>query len=151
MNSQRKCGTVEEPRQRDRPSAEPPRDLLGLRVFVAEDEPMILWALEDYLAELGCKVVGTASRVDEGLAFVANQPFDIAVLDGTLTDESVAPVVELLIARGTPFILASGRASPDFAEAFSNVVALQKPYTIADLRQALLVALAQAPAQQRRL
>jgi len=94
-------------------------------------------------------VVGTAARVTEALTFVASHPLDIAVLDGTLADGSIAPVIDALVLRGTPFILATGLASSNYSETFSRVVVLQKPYTVADLRQALLLALAQGPAQRR--
>ena len=110
---------------------------------------MNLWALEEHLGELGCKVVGTAARVTEALAFVASHPLDIAVLDGTLADGSIAPVVDLLVVRGTPFILATGLASSDYTKTVSSVVVLQKPYTVADLRQALLLALTQGPGLPR--
>jgi CheY-like chemotaxis protein len=140
---------LEQQHRQDKPSLEPPTALAGLRVFVAEDEPMILWALEDHLGELKCKVVGTAARVTEALAFVASHSFDIAVLDGTLADGSIAPVIDALVVRGTPFILATGLVSSDYSETFSSVVVLQKPYTVVDLRQALLLALAQGPAQRR--
>ena len=149
MNSQRKCSALDQQHRQDEPSSEPPIALSGLRVFVAEDEPMILWALEDHLAELKCELIGNAARVTEALAFIASHPLDIAVLDGTLADGSIAPVIDALVIRGTPFILATGRASSDYTETLSGVVVLQKPYTVTDLRQALLLALAQGPAQRR--
>ena len=122
-------------------AAGPPSSLSGVRVFLAEDEPMILWALEEVLDELGCEVVGTATLVTEALAFVASHRFDVAVLDGRLADGNIDPVIDVLVARGTPFILASGLASPGFKERFSGAVALQKPYNAADLEQALARAL----------
>ena len=149
MNSQRDRRTAKERPQQDRLPPEPPTALSGARVFLAEDEVMLLLALEDVLGELGCKVVGTATRVTEALAFVASHPFDVAVLDGKLADGNIDPVVEMLAARGTPFVLASGLAQSDFTQGFGNAVVLQKPYTDADLRQALLLALAQGPAQRR--
>ena len=149
MNSQRDRRTAKERPQQDRLPPEPTTALSGARVFIAEDEPTLLLVLEDVLGELGCKVVGTARRVAEALAFVASHPFDVAVLDGKLADGSIDPVVEMLVARGTPFVLASGLAQSDFSQGLSSAVVLQKPYTDADLRKALLLALAQGPAQRR--
>ena len=37
--------------------------LAGIQVFVAEDEPILLWALEEVLEGLGCTIAGTATRV----------------------------------------------------------------------------------------
>jgi len=82
-------------------------------------------------------VVGIATRVTEALAFVANHSFDVAVLDGKLFDENIFSVVDVLVAWGTPFILASGLASSGFTERLSRAVVLQKPYDIADLEHAL--------------
>ena len=119
-----------------------PATLAGVSVFVAEDEPMLVWALEEVLSDFGCRVVGTAARVAEALAFVADHAFDVAILDGKLADGSVDPVLDVLIARGTPFIIASGVASTDLTTKYAGAVVLQKPYKDADLRQALRLALA---------
>jgi len=119
--------------------------LAGVQVFVAEDEPILLWALEEVLEGLGCTIAGSAKRVADALAFVASNTFDIAVLDGSLADGSVAPLVKVLVDRGTPFVLASGRGASDFSEAFSTGVFVRKPYKETELRQALLLALAKCP------
>jgi AmiR/NasT family two-component response regulator len=115
--------------------------LKGRRVFLAEDEPMLLWALEEIMTNLGCEVVGTSARVFEAIAFVATHTFDVAVLDGKLADGTIEPVVAVLLARGTPVIIASGSASSECTERFGTVVSIQKPYTDADMRQALILAL----------
>ena len=116
--------------------------LAGIQVFVAEDEPILLWALEEVLEGLGCTVAGSATRVTEALAFVASNSFDVAVLDGSLADGCVDPLVKVLADRGTPFVMASGLSSADFSEAFSSGVFVRKPYKETELRQALLLALA---------
>ena len=121
---------------------EVPSTLAGVSVFLAEDEPVLVWALEEVLSELGCKVVGSAARVTDAMAFVAQHTFDVAVLDGTLADGSIDPVVELLLARGVPFILSSGRSSCDVTKKYSHAIVLQKPYKDVELQQALLLALA---------
>ena len=133
---------------RAQPPSEEPATLLGVSVFLAEDEPMIVWALEEILSDLGCKVAGTCARVTDALAFVASHPFDVAVLDGKLSDGPIDPVVEVLVARGTPVIIASGVASFECSARFGNVISLQKPYKDADLRQALLLALARGQSER---
>lgn len=122
-----------------------PDTLAGIRVFVAEDEPILLMTLEDILGELGCTVVGTAGRVTDSLAFVASHAFDVAVLDGALADGNIDPVVDVLLARGTPFVVASGFASSHFSKSFSTAVFLRKPYSDELLGQALLRALGKKP------
>jgi CheY-like chemotaxis protein len=128
---------------------EVPSALLGVSVFLAEDEPVLVWALEEVLGELGCKVVGSAARVTDAMAFVAQHTFDVAVLDGTLADGDIDRVVELLMARGVPFILSSGRSSCDVTKKYRHAVVLQKPYKDIELRQALLLALAQGKAERK--
>jgi CheY-like chemotaxis protein len=118
--------------------------LTGKRVFLAEDEQMLLWVIEEVLSGFGCVVVGTATRVNEALAFVTTHTFDIAVFDRKLADGTIDPVVAVLIARGTPVIIASGSTPSEFAERFRNVVSIQKPYKDTDLRQALLRVIAQS-------
>lgn len=128
------------------PPAQPlsvaPATLVGVSVFLAEDEPMLMWALEEVLGDLGCTVIGSATRVCAAMAFIAAHTFDVAVLDGTLADGAIDPVVAALVERGTPVVIASGTAPSEY-ERFSDVVVVQKPYTDGDLRQALLLALAQ--------
>ena len=118
-----------------------PTTLAGIRVFVAEDEPILLMGLEDALCELGCTVVGTAGRVKDSLAFVASTSFDVAVLDGSLADGNIDPVVDVLVARGTPFVVASGFTADHFPATCSTAIFLRKPYTDAMLEQAMICAL----------
>jgi len=120
-----------------------PVELAALNVFIAEDEPMLLFSLEEILSELGCVVVGSATRVSEALAFAANQAFDVAVLDVSLADGVIDPVVSALTQRGIPVVVASGMSRGEAAERFCGAVMLQKPYRDRDLQLALIKALAQ--------
>ncbi len=131
------------------PNPVSPVGLAGLRVFVAEDEPLLLMMLEDVLDELGCKVVGTAARVSDALAFIASGTFDIALLDGKLADGHIDPVIEVLVTTGVPFVVASGMATSYFSDNFVNAVVLQKPYANTMLEQALRRALAQGAVQRQ--
>lgn len=86
----------------------PPLD--GLRLLVVEDEALVAMVLEDYLADLGCTVVGPASTIGDALAFVQAEPlaFDGAILDVNLGRDPIDPVADALTERGVPFILATG-------------------------------------------
>lgn len=114
----------------------------GLRVFVAEDEAMLLWVLQEALGGFGCKVAGTATRVADALAFTTGQSFDLAILDGMLEDGSIDPVVDVLVARKIPFVIATGSSAQNMPSSFARGVTLQKPYRDADLKNAMLVSLA---------
>ncbi|MEZ5874083.1 MAG: hypothetical protein R3D30_04400 [Hyphomicrobiales bacterium] len=69
-------------------SAQSPK-LEGLRVLVVEDEAPIALQLEDMLSELGCGVIGPASRVGQALRLIEGQEVDAAVLDLNIAGELV--------------------------------------------------------------
>ena len=68
----------------------------GTRVLVVEDEAMVSMMLEDFLEDLGCVVVATASRLEEALKKAAELQIDVAVLDVNLAGKLSYPVAELL-------------------------------------------------------
>lgn len=82
--------------------------LAGRRVLVVEDEMMVLFMIEDILADLGCKAVSTAATVDQALALIEAQTFDVAMLDSNLNGTRSYPVADALDARGVPFFFSTG-------------------------------------------
>jgi CheY-like chemotaxis protein len=111
--------------------------LAGMRVFIVEDEALILDTLQDMLEGLGCNVAGSALRVDEALARLASLDFDVAVLDVNVAGHRIDPVADLLAERGLPFLFASGYGRGSLPAAHRDRVLLTKPYRTADLRAAL--------------
>lgn len=110
----------------------------NLRVVIAEDEPVLLMELEENLGDMGCEVVGAASKVSEMLELLATREFDLAILDVWLKDATIEPVVDALVAKAIPFILATGDSSMELRRRFPDAPVLNKPYSVEDLRQALL-------------
>jgi len=82
--------------------------LAGLRVLVVEDEMMVSMLIEDMLSDLGCKVVGPASRLEEAIALVDSQEIDCAVLDVNLGGQPIFPLADILRAQGAPVAFATG-------------------------------------------
>jgi CheY-like chemotaxis protein len=111
--------------------------LAGTRVFIVEDEALILDTLQDMLEGLGCHVVESALRVDEALAKLVALDFDVAVLDVNVAGTRIDPVADLLADRGLPFLFASGYGRGSLPAAHRQRVLLTKPYRTADLRAAL--------------
>jgi CheY-like chemotaxis protein len=111
---------------------------------VVEDEMMIRMLLEGMLTELGHTVAGEAGGVDEALALVKQGGFDIAILDVNLNGKPITPVVEVLIARGVPFVFASGYGQEGVPQAYRGSRALQKPFQAAALAQAIAEASSKA-------
>ena len=55
--------------------------LSGRRVLVVEDEMLVLIMIEDMLADFGCEFVRAAATVNQALALIDAQIFDVAMLD----------------------------------------------------------------------
>ena len=116
----------------------------GLRVLIVEDESLVSMLIEDTLADIGCTVVGVASRLDEALRKVSSLAFDLAILDVNLNGSETSPVAEALGKRGTPFILATGYGPGGIPESFKGAPILAKPFGQSDLERVLAAALASA-------
>ena len=114
-----------------------PADLKGLRVLVVEDEMMVSMLIEDMLADLGCTVVGPASRLDEAIALVKDSTIDCAVLDVNLGGQPIFPVADLLREKGAPFAFATGYGDAGLRDADRGTPVLQKPFREGDLARVL--------------
>ena len=106
------------------------------RILLVEDEPMIAFALEDMVLELGFDVVGPAHRLSEALALAAAAEVDAAVLDVNLNEEPSFPVADLLRERGIPFLFATGYAEGGVGWNGQAIV-IAKPYGREQLARAL--------------
>jgi CheY-like chemotaxis protein len=111
--------------------------LKGLRVLVVEDEMMVSMLIEDMLAELGCEVVGPASRLDEALAIAKEAELDCAVLDVNLGGQPIFPLADLLRERGRPFAFATGYGDAGLRDVDRGSPVLQKPFREGDLARVL--------------
>jgi CheY-like chemotaxis protein len=122
------------------------QNLSGVLVFVVEDEFAVLLLLVDMLLDLGCEVAGTASRMKDALAIVGVTECDAAVLDVNINGETIDPVAEILVARGTPVIFSTGYGPSGIDPRWRDCPVLQKPYRIEDFAGALRLALADSQA-----
>lgn len=111
--------------------------LEGLRVLVVEDEMMVSMLIEDMLGELGCHVVGPASRLDEAMALARDVDIDCAVLDVNLGGQAIFPLADLLRERGRPFAFATGYGDAGLRDVDRGTPVLQKPFREGDLARVL--------------
>ena len=108
-----------------------------ISVLVVEDDPMIRMLLKDMLDDLGHILAGEAGRIDEALTLARQAEFDVAILDVDLKGQPISPVVEILIARGLPFVFASGYGRLGVPEPYRSTPTLQKPFEADALEQAI--------------
>lgn len=114
----------------------------GRRVLVVEDESLVAMLLETILEDMGCTPVGPASTVEEGLQLVAEDaPIDAALLDVNVAGRQIFPVAEALKARGVPFIFSTGYGEGGLPDEWRGQPTLQKPFTEAAVREALMKAM----------
>lgn len=108
------------------------------RVFVLEDESLVLFNIEDILNELGCEVVGPAMRLDQADSMLEEAAgADLAILDVNIGGTPVFPFAEKLKARGTPLIFATGYGRGGLPEEWQSAPVLQKPYSQEDVAAAM--------------
>ena len=107
------------------------------RVLVVEDEMLIGMLLEDMLTDLGHEVAAIVPRLKDALVAVERETYDLAVLDVHLHGESAFPVAEALIAKGIPFVFATGYGERGLPENYRGRPVLQKPFAKDDLERVL--------------
>jgi|SRR6266851_34907 CheY-like chemotaxis protein len=112
------------------------------RILVVEDELMIRMLLEDMLAELGYTIAAAAAHLDEALEAAQNADFDIAILDVNLNGKPISPVADALVARGMPFVFATGYGEGGLPDIYRDRPTLKKPFQLESLKHTLQSALA---------
>lgn len=112
----------------------------GRRVLVVEDESLVAMLLETILEDMGCVPVGPAATVDEGLR-MASEPIDAALLDVNVAGRQVFPIAQALKDRGVPFVFSTGYGEGGLPDEWRGHSTLQKPFTEAAVRDALMTAM----------
>lgn len=116
--------------------------LQGRRVLVVEDEALVAMLLETILEDMGCTPVGPASNIDEGEALARDEAaLDAALLDVNVAGRQVFPVAAALKARGVPFVFSTGYGEGGLPDEWRGNPTIQKPFTEAAIRDALMKAM----------
>jgi CheY-like chemotaxis protein len=115
--------------------------LRGLRILVVEDTFMLADELNEFLLELGCKVVGPAAGAGEAAELAGRE----AVLDGALLDvnlsrgETSFGVATDLAGRHVPFVFVTGYdLESSFPPEFRGVPRISKPLDLNKLIHTML-------------
>jgi light-regulated signal transduction histidine kinase (bacteriophytochrome)/CheY-like chemotaxis protein len=125
--------TSSEPDPDNRPDARP-----QFTALVVEDNMLIAMDAEEALHELGASEVQLCPNVASALDSIAAVPFDVALLDVNLGDETSESIAMALRTRGTPFVMTTGFG--DYVSdisAYAGAPVLTKPYAPAALARAL--------------
>ena len=115
--------------------------LAGRRILVVEDESLVAMLLETILEDMGCLAVGPAATVDEGLRMASDEAVDAALLDVNVAGRQVFPIAQVLKDRGVPFIFSTGYGEGGLPDEWRGQPTLQKPFTEAAVRDALMTAM----------
>lgn len=122
--------------------AEPTASMRGLNVLMVEDQLLIAMDVETMLAREGAAAVVTVSSVTEALQALALQAPDVGILDVNLGSGSSLPVALALVARGIPFIFATGYGENSMIPtSLAGVPIVRKPYDLPALLAALTKAM----------
>ncbi|KQY91735.1 response regulator [Brevundimonas sp. Root1423] len=114
----------------------------GRRVLVVEDESLVAMLLETILEDMGCTPVGPASNIDDGMAMATDgQHLDAALLDVNVAGRQVFPVAQALKDRGIPFVFSTGYGEGGLPDEWRGQATIQKPFTEAAVRDALMKAM----------
>lgn len=114
----------------------------GRRVLVVEDESLVAMLLETILEDMGCVPVGPASTVEQGLQMATEgDPVDAALLDVNVAGRVVFPIAQALKDRGVPFVFSTGYGEGGLPDEWRGQPTLQKPFTEAAVRDALMQAM----------
>ena len=116
--------------------------LSGRRVLIVEDESLVAMLLETILEDMGCTPVGPAANIDEGLRLATDgERLDAALLDVNVAGRQVFPVAEALKERGIPFVFSTGYGEGGLPDEWRGQRTIQKPFTEAAVRDALMTAM----------
>lgn len=108
----------------------------GLRILIVEDEMIPALDLSEVVETYGC-LAFIATQVVPAVLLVANQIFDVAILDINVSGETVYPVADELAKQGTPFVFATGFGVENLSKTFRKHPILGKPYSSLHVEAAL--------------
>ena len=112
--------------------------LVGKRLLVVDDEPLLAMDVADHLLSHGAQVAAVNSIEEAAAVLASGAALDGAVLDIQIGDEEVWPVAEALERNGTPFVFLSATCGlRPLPEEFEGKPFLAKPLDRDRLKQTL--------------
>lgn len=106
-------------------------------VFLVEDEPGLMYVLEESIKTLGYAVVEKAEYMPDALERAKSVAFDVAMLDVNLHGQESFPVADVLMERGIPFVFTTGFGKTTLPERFKRAPLMEKPFRLKDIHRAI--------------
>ncbi|WP_189338480.1 response regulator [Sphingobium sp. SCG-1] len=103
------------------------------RILVVEDEYFLASDLAEAIGGTGAKVVGPSGRLADARELAKNEKLNIAVLDVNLRGEMVFDLLDELLDRQVPVLLATGYSRSALPDRYRSCHFVEKPYKIPDL------------------
>lgn len=103
---------------------------------------LVLMAIEDMLADLGCTSVMAAGSIDKALDLIASNVFDIATLDVNLNGKRSDPVADALSDKAVPFAFSTGYGEDGVSARYRGRPVLNKPFNRSQFSDVLIALLA---------
>lgn len=113
--------------------------LRGRSILVVEDDYMIAQDTVRTLAKAGATALGPVPAVADALRLLAadRNRVDAALLDVNVRDGAIWPVVDALLARGVPLVLATGYDAEAIPQAYADLPRCEKPGTTQEIMRTL--------------
>ena len=105
-----------------------PEGIMGLRVLLVEDSPVVAMATEDMLGNMGCVTVGPAANMATALELAENGEFDAAIIDVNIRGTKTFSLLKILDRRRIPYLISSGYADWTMPDEFTDRPRLPKPF-----------------------
>lgn len=102
-------------------------------VLVVEDQPQTAELTEVMLTEIEIADVRIAASFSEAELLLANQDFDLAILDFNMGEVASWSIAKRLCDQGTQIIVTSTEAAVSLPSSCGDASVLQKPYSLNDL------------------
>jgi ActR/RegA family two-component response regulator len=107
-------------------------------VLIVEDNYLLASTLVDVLAELGYTPVDCEGSFIGAMAAAETATYEFAVVELHLKGESALPILDTLMLRGIPYILATCAERADISPIYSSAPFISKPYDVEQLRKAII-------------
>jgi CheY-like chemotaxis protein len=112
--------------------------LEGKSILLVEDEYFLVQDMVQAFLAAGATILGPAPNIAEALRLVAAASrVDGAVLDINLRGEMVYPLADVLLARGVPFVFATGYHRESIPPRFDGHFRCEKPVEVETVAKAL--------------